>query len=103
MPNAFAIISTAQRCLQVGDDSLPFTERVSDGRDRLYNDLLDLTREMGISWNAPLVYGVPFLQKIRDGTSNAITIPSLKRNQSGYSLVSQDIISLSIENEPGET
>ena len=62
VPNEFSMIVTAQRRLQDGDNSLPFPERVKDRRERLYNDLLDLVREMGISCNAPLVYGAPFLK-----------------------------------------
>ena len=66
VPNAFAVMTAAQRRLQVGDNGLPFPEQVKDGRDRMYNDLLCLMREMGISWNAPTVYGTPFLKKLRD-------------------------------------
>ena len=64
--NAFAVMTAAQERLQVGDNGLPFPEQVKDSRDRLYNDLLGLMREMGVSWNAPLVYGVPFMKKLRD-------------------------------------
>ena len=63
VPNAFAMMTAAQRRLQV---CLPFPDQVKDGRDRLYNDLLRLMTEMGISWNAPMVYGVPFFKKLRD-------------------------------------
>ena len=64
--NAFAVMNAAQRRLQVGDNGLPFPKPVKDGRDRMYNDLLGLMREMGISWKAPTVYGTQFLKKLRD-------------------------------------
>ena len=41
------------------DNGLPFPEQVKDGRDRMYNDLLGLMREMGVSWKAATVYGTP--------------------------------------------
>ena len=59
LANAFAVMNASQRRLQIGDNGLPFPEAVKDGRDRLYNDLLGLMRDMGVSWNTPLAYGVP--------------------------------------------
>ena len=32
----------------------------------MYNDLLDLMREIGIKWDDPTVYGAPFLRALRD-------------------------------------
>lgn len=61
LPNAFSILMASQRRLQRGDDGLPFPKTVKDGRDRLYNDLLILFREMGVKWNDPEVNGVPLL------------------------------------------
>ena len=52
--NAFAVMNAAQRRLQVGDNGLPFPEPVKDGRDRMYNDLLGLMREMGFDWQLTL-------------------------------------------------
>ena len=69
--NAFTMMTATQKRLQVGGSGVPFPERVKDSRDRLYNDLLGLMKEMGISWNAPLVRGVLFLKKLRDCTSMA--------------------------------
>ena len=66
LANAFAVMNASQRRLQIGDNGLPFPEAVKDGRDRLYNDLLGLMRDMGVSWNTPLAYGVPFLKRLRD-------------------------------------
>ena len=62
LPNAFSILMASQRRLQLGDNGLPFPKTVKDGRDRLYNDLLILFREMGIKWNDPGVNGVPLLK-----------------------------------------
>ena len=39
---------------------------MKDGRDRMYNDLLGLMREMGVSWHAPTIYGTLFLKKLCD-------------------------------------
>ena len=64
--NAFAVMAAAQRRQQLGDNGLPFPQPVRDGRDRMYNNLIDLMREMGIKWSDPMVYGVPFLQALRD-------------------------------------
>ena len=64
--NAFDVMTAAQKRLQGGENGLPFPERVKDGRSQLYNDLLSLMKEMGISWNAPLAYGVLFLNKLCD-------------------------------------
>lgn len=93
--NAFAVMNAAQRRLQVGDNGLPFPEPVKDGRDRMYNDLLGLMREMGISWKAPTVYGTQFLKKLRDCvwyidghhdtiSENAPKLPELFTRFTGY-------------------
>jgi hypothetical protein len=65
-PNAFSIMAASQRRLQLGDNGLPFPEKVKDGRDRLYNDLISLMREMGVKWSDPGVFGVAFLKNLRD-------------------------------------
>ena len=50
LPNAFSIMMSSQRRLQQGENGLPFRKTVKDGRDRMYNDLITLLREMGINW-----------------------------------------------------
>ena len=71
--------NASQRRLQVGDNGLPFAEAVKNGIDRLYNDLMGLMRDMGVSWNSPQGYGVPLLKKFRhslwyiDGHHETIT------------------------------
>ena len=65
-PNAFTVLTAAQRRLQMGDDGLPHRKTVKDGMDRLYNDILSLLKEMGVRWNSPLMYGAPFVQKLQD-------------------------------------
>ena len=59
-------MAASQRRLQLGDNGLPFPEKVKDGRDRLYNDLINLMREMGVKWSDPGVFGVAFLKNLRD-------------------------------------
>ena len=56
--DAFAVMAAAQKRLQLGNNGLPFPEQVKDSRVRLYNDLIGLMKEMGVSWNAPSIYGV---------------------------------------------
>ena len=64
--DAFAVMAAAQKRLQLGNNSLPFPEQVKDSRDRLYNNLIGLMKEMGISWNVPSINGVSFMKKLRD-------------------------------------
>ena len=66
LPNAFVIMAASQRRLQLGDTGLPFAAEVKDGRDRMYNDLLGLMREMGVKWSDPRVFGATFLKNLRD-------------------------------------
>ena len=67
-PNAFSIMIAAQRRIQLGDNGLLYPKVVKDNRDRLYNDDICLTQEMGVRWTAPQRYGVPFLENL----SNAL-------------------------------
>ena len=62
LPNAFSILMDSQRRLQQGDNGLPFPRTVKDGRDRMYNDLIILLRNMGITWNDPISNGMPLLK-----------------------------------------
>lgn len=82
--NAFDVMSSSQRRLQVGDNGLPLRETVNSGRDSLYNDLISLMKEMGVRWDDPLTFGVPFI------------IPSQRRHQRSqrYFQDSQDTIAL---------
>jgi hypothetical protein len=64
--SAFEVMRNAQRQRLMADDGLPFPVAVKDGRDRLFNDLICLMREMNVKWVDPVTYGVPFLKKVRD-------------------------------------
>lgn len=66
LPNAFSIMAASQRRLQLGDNGLPFPEKVKDDQDHLYNDLIGLMREMGVKWSDPDVFGAVFLKQLRD-------------------------------------
>ena len=66
LPNAFAIMKASQRRLQLGDNGLLFPEVVKSARDRLYNGLVGLMKDIHVSWNDPLAFGVPFLKRLRD-------------------------------------
>ena len=60
--NAFEIMKNAQKSLQVANDGLPFPEKVRDRKDRLFNDLIILLREMNVRWSDPGAHGTPFLK-----------------------------------------
>ena len=59
LPNAFTVMMAAQQRLQHGDGGLPFQRPVKDARDRMFNDLIDLLREMGIQWKDPIPDPIP--------------------------------------------
>jgi len=65
-PNAFDVMMAAQRQVQLADNGLPFQKAIKNGKDRLYNDVISLMKEMGIKWTDPLRYGVPYLEVICD-------------------------------------
>ena len=48
LPNAFTVMMAAQQRLQHGDGGLPFQRPVKDARERMFNDLIDLLREMEV-------------------------------------------------------
>ena len=48
LPNAFTVMMAAQQ-----RGGLPFQRPIKDARDRMFNDLIDLLREMGIQWKDP--------------------------------------------------
>ena len=51
--NAFAIMTTAQRQLQEGDSGVPFSVPVKTNKDKLFNDLVCLMKELGVKWIDP--------------------------------------------------
>ena len=61
--NAFSVLITAQRQIQQGDNGVPLTIQVKTNKDRLYDDLIQLM-ELGVKWNDPNAYAVPFLKKL---------------------------------------
>jgi len=90
--NAFQVMMAAQRKKQLGDNELPFVVVVKNNKDRMYNDLISLMKELGIKWNDPEAYGEPFLRKLCDvlwyleGHHHTIAehSPSLFSNFPGY-------------------
>lgn len=62
--NAFSVLITAQRQIQRGDNGVPLTIQVKTNKDRLYNDLIQLMKELGVKWNDPNAYAVPFPKKL---------------------------------------
>ena len=54
--NAFSIMITAQKQIQLGDNGVPFTIQVKTNEDRLYNDRIRLMKEIGVKWNDPDFY-----------------------------------------------
>ena len=63
---AFSVLITAQRQIQQGDNGVPLTIQVKTNKDRLYSDLIQLMKELGVMWNDPNAYAVPFLKKLRE-------------------------------------
>ena len=62
--NAFSILMAAQRSLHDLEKSgLPqtITERT---QDRLYNDLIQFSKELGLKWRDPSSVGASFLKKL---------------------------------------
>ena len=62
--NAFAIMANAQRQLQQGDNGVPFSVPVKSNKDKLFNDLIQLMKELGVQWIDPNAYATPFLKKL---------------------------------------
>ena len=60
-PNTFQVMFMAQRQLQQGDNGVPFGIPVKTNKDRVYNDLVRLMRELGVRWTNLNAYAVPFL------------------------------------------
>ena len=92
--NAFSIMITAQRQIQQGN-GVPLTIQVKTNKDRLYSDLVHLMKELGVKWNDPNVYAVPFLKEFGDVlwyvdgyhetiAERAPKIPSLFSRYTGY-------------------
>ena len=92
--NAFAIMLAAQKQIQQGDNGVPLTVQVKTSKDRLYNDLVNLMKELGVKWFDPNLYAVPFLKKLCDTlwyinghqtiAERAPKIPTLFSAFSGY-------------------
>lgn len=61
--NAFAVMLAAQRQVQQGDNGVPLTIQVKTSKDRLYDDLVKLMKELGVKWFDPNLYAVRFLKK----------------------------------------
>ena len=62
--NAFSVMMTAQRSLEALDRSgLPQLIQQRTQKDKLYNDLIELARELELKWRAPSV-GAVFLKKL---------------------------------------
>ena len=61
--NAFAIMFADQKQIQQGDYGVPLTIPVKMSKDRLYNDLVHLMKELGVKWINPNAYGALFLKK----------------------------------------
>ena len=64
--NVFAVMIAAQRQIQQGDNGVPLTIAVTTNKDRLYNDLVHLMKELGVKWIDPNAFAVPFLKKLCD-------------------------------------
>ena len=47
------IMATAQRQMQEGDDGVPFAIQVKTNKDKLFNDLVCLMKELGVKWLNP--------------------------------------------------
>ena len=65
--NALSVLITAQRQIQLGDNGVPLTIQVKTNKDELYNDLIQQMKELGVKWNDPNAYAVPFLKNLCDG------------------------------------
>ena len=100
--NAFSVMITAQRQIQQGDNGVPLTIHVKTNKDRLYNDLIQLMKELGVKWSDPNSYAVPFLKKLSeilwyiDGHHETISerapkIPSLFSRYVGYTIALRSI------------
>ena len=63
-PNAVDILMNSQRRMQLADNGLLFAVAVKNGKDRLFNEILNMLREMNVKWSDPNSYGVPFLKKL---------------------------------------
>ena len=63
---AFATILAAQKQVQQGDNGVPLTIQVKTSKDRLYNNLVKLMKELGVKWFDPNLYAAPFLRKLCD-------------------------------------
>ena len=94
-PNAFQVMFMAQRQLQQGDNGVPFGIPVKTNKDRMFNDLVHLMKELGVRWTNPNAYAIPFLKKLCDvlwyidGHHNTIgergcKVPTMFAKFSGY-------------------
>ena len=61
-PNAFSLMAIAQRQLQNADNGVPFTISVRTSKDKLFNDLVRLMKELGVKWLDPNAFVTPFLK-----------------------------------------
>ena len=83
-PNAFSVMMAAQRSLEALDRSgLPQPIQQRTQKDKLYNDLIELARELELKWRASSV-GAVFLKKLAsilwyiDGHHDTIQVKSSK-------------------------
>lgn len=93
--NAFDIMVMAQRQAQFGDKGVPAKVLERTSKDRLFNELIQLMKDIDVKWSDPKLLGVPFLKKLAevlwyiDGHHHTIAehappIPSLFSTFTGY-------------------
>lgn len=93
--NPFQIMAMAQRQLQFGDNGVPRKISVSTKKDQLFNDLVQLMKDIEVRWNDANAFGVPFLKNLTeilwyiDGHHHTIAerappIPTLFSDFNGY-------------------
>ncbi len=93
--NAFDVMAMAQRQVQFGDNGVPSKILERTSKDRLFNDLIQLMKDINVKWSDPKAFGVPFLKKLTeilwyiDGHHHTIAesappIPSVFSTFTGY-------------------
>ncbi len=77
--NAFDVMAMAQRRAQLGDNGVPKKIPESTSKDRLFNDLIQLMKDINVKWSDPNSFVVPFLKSLLKyfGISMAIIIQLL--------------------------
>ncbi len=74
---------------------MPFSVPVKTSKDKLFNDLVGLVKELGVQWRDPNAYATPFLKKLcetlwyidghhRTLSEHAPEVPSLFSRFNGY-------------------